>query len=133
MTVATTKLFMNNTTQAVRLPKDAAFPDDVTEVEIIVSGNARVIVPKGGRWDYYFSHRIEVSDDFLDYVVVLPFDAAAAREAGSIRADPACRGTPIGPYDLLIGAQALASRLALASGNSRDFRRVRGLHVENWR
>ena len=65
MTAVATKLFLSNKTQAVRLPKDVAFPDDVSEVEIIVSGNARVIVPKGGRWDYYFSHRIKPSDDFM--------------------------------------------------------------------
>ncbi|MCW2783906.1 MAG: Antitoxin VapB [Marmoricola sp.] len=65
MNVATTKLFMNNTTQAVRLPKDVAFPDDVSEVEIIVSGNARVIVPKGGRIEYYLANRVPAPDDFM--------------------------------------------------------------------
>ncbi len=65
MIAATTKLFMNNTTQAVRLPKGVAFPDDVSEVEVIVSGEARVIVPKGGRIDYYLAHRKPVPDDFM--------------------------------------------------------------------
>lgn len=65
MKVATTKLFLNNTTQAVRLPKDVAFPDDVTEVEIIVSGDSRVIVPKGGRIDHYLANRPRVPDDFM--------------------------------------------------------------------
>ena len=49
-----TKLFKSNQTQAVRLPKDVAFPDDVKEVEIIKVGNSRVISPVGHRWDAFF-------------------------------------------------------------------------------
>lgn len=60
-----TKLFTNNTTQAVRLPKAVAFPDDVTEVEIVVDGDARIIVPAGHRLDYFFSHRAGVTVDFM--------------------------------------------------------------------
>lgn len=63
--MVTTRLFTNNTTQAVRLPKGVAFPDDVTEVEIVVSGNARVIVPTGGRMEYYLANRTPVPDDFM--------------------------------------------------------------------
>lgn len=63
--MVSTKLFLSNTTQAVRLPKAVAFPDDVTEVEIIVDGDARVIVPAGRRIDYFFDHRVGVSDDFM--------------------------------------------------------------------
>lgn len=44
--VITSKLFLNNTTQAVRLPKEVAFPPHVSEVEIIVQGNNRLLVPK---------------------------------------------------------------------------------------
>jgi len=47
------------------LPKAVAFPDDVTEVEIIVDGDARVIVPAGRKIDYFFTHRVGVSDDFM--------------------------------------------------------------------
>lgn len=63
--MVTTKLFTSNTTQAVRLPKAVAFPDDVTEVEIVVDGDARIIVPAGRRLDYFFAHRVGVSDDFM--------------------------------------------------------------------
>ena len=60
-----TKLFKSNRTQAVRLPKAAAFPDDVTEVEIIVIGASRLICPVGHRWDTYFNRKTKVSDDFM--------------------------------------------------------------------
>ena len=49
----TTKLFLNNTTQAVRLPRDVAFDESVTEVEITVVGEARVITPVGHRIDAF--------------------------------------------------------------------------------
>ncbi len=42
------------------------------------------------------------------------------------------RGTPIGPYDLLIAATALAYNLILVTCNTREFARVEGLIVENW-
>ncbi len=60
-----TRLFLSNTTQAVRLPKDVAFPDGVSEVEVIVRGEARLIIPVGRRWDYYFEHGLQVSEDFM--------------------------------------------------------------------
>ena len=53
---ATTRLFRSNTTQAVRLPKDVAFPDGVTEVEIRVVGEARMIVPKGRGIAHWLEH-----------------------------------------------------------------------------
>jgi antitoxin VapB len=63
--MTTTRLFHSNRTQAVRLPKDVAFPDSVHEVEILVCGEARVVVPKGRRWEYFFTHGLEVTDDFM--------------------------------------------------------------------
>ena len=49
-----TKVFMSNRSQAVRLPKDVAFPPGVTEVVILREGNRRVIVPANGLWDDFF-------------------------------------------------------------------------------
>jgi antitoxin VapB len=60
-----TKLFKSNRTQAVRLPKDVAFPEGVTEVEIVKSGNTRIISPVGSRWDDYFNRDSKLSDDFM--------------------------------------------------------------------
>lgn len=60
-----TKLFVSNRTQAVRLPKDVAFPANVSEVEIIKVGTSRVIKPVGKRWDDFFAHGPWVSEDFM--------------------------------------------------------------------
>lgn len=51
-----TTVFRNNRTQAVRLPKAVALPDDVAEVEIRKVGRSRVITPVGSSWDEWFDH-----------------------------------------------------------------------------
>ena len=63
---------------------------------------------------------------------VLDFDTDDARHAGEIRAALAGAGTPIGPYDALIAGQALARDLVLVTHNTREFRRVPALAVEDW-
>lgn len=60
-----TTVFRNNRTQAVRLPKAVALPDDVREVNIRAVGRTRVIEPVGASWDDWFDHGLRVGDDFL--------------------------------------------------------------------
>ncbi len=71
--------------------------------------------------------------DFMSYgIELLEFDADDAREAGMIRADLAKRGTPIGPYDVLIAAQVRRRNAVLVTANGREFARVPGLKIEDW-
>lgn len=63
---------------------------------------------------------------------VLNFDEDDAREAGDIRADLRRKGTPIGPYDVLIAAQARRRDALLVTANVREFARVPGLRIEDW-
>ena len=72
--------------------------------------------------------------DLLDRMgfEIVPFDASDARVAGAVRSRLEAIGRPIGPYDLLIAGQALARGLVLVTANSREFRRVEGLHCEDW-
>ncbi len=49
-----TTLFQSNRTQAVRLPKDVAFPEGVRSVTILKDGRRRVIVPTDAVWDDFF-------------------------------------------------------------------------------
>lgn len=62
--MARSTVFMNNKSQAVRLPKPVALPESVKKVDIIKVGRARVITPAGENWDAWFD-RERVSDDFL--------------------------------------------------------------------
>lgn len=65
-------------------------------------------------------------------VAIWPFDVEDAAEAGDIRAALERAGTPIGPYDILIAAQARRRNAMLATANEREFARVPGLRVEDW-
>ena len=63
---------------------------------------------------------------------VVPFDEQDAVTAGDLRATLENAGTPIGPYDLLIAAQALRSGATLVTANISEFARVRGLAWQDW-
>lgn len=54
MTSIHTKIFKSNRSQAVRIPKEIAFPDSVKEIEITAVGNKRIILPAGQTWDDWF-------------------------------------------------------------------------------
>ena len=69
---------------------------------------------------------------FVSPLEVAPFDTAAARFAGHLRAFLERAGTPIGQSDLLIASQALALGIPLVTRNEREFRRVPGLRIANW-
>ena len=68
---------------------------------------------------------------FADFPI-LQFDQRDAFTAGEIRAALAAKGTPIGPYDVLIAGQAKARGLLLVTNNVGEFNRVDGLRVEDW-
>ena len=58
-------VFVNNRTQAVRLPLDVRLPEGVRKVDIRVKGQERIIAPVGHAWDSFFLGGPGVSDDFL--------------------------------------------------------------------
>jgi tRNA(fMet)-specific endonuclease VapC len=63
---------------------------------------------------------------------VLPFDSDDAAEAGDIRVSLERAGLPIGPYDILIAAQARRRSAILVTANKGEFSRVPGLKTEDW-
>ena len=75
------------------------------------------------------TRRIEAVLSALD---VVAFDEPADRRYAELRAHLERHGTPIGPNDLLIAAQALALDLTVVSANVNEFMRVPRLSVENW-
>ncbi len=62
----------------------------------------------------------------------LPLPEAAAESYGKIRAELESKGEMIGNNDLWIAAHASAADLTLVTNNEREFRRVRGLKLQNW-
>lgn len=71
-------------------------------------------------------------DVFAASIEVVPFDEAAAAEFGKIGSLLAERGTPIGEFDVLIAAHAVALRCTLVTNSTRHFSKVPGLSLENW-
>jgi len=71
-------------------------------------------------------------DEFLRIVPILAWDAKAAHRHGALRADLKARGTPIGDFDEMIAAHALALGAVVVTDNTRHFARVPGLVIENW-
>ena len=69
---------------------------------------------------------------FLDYIEVLDFPDKASSHYAKIRADLKTRGTMIGANDLFIAAHARSLGLTLITNNIREFKRVRGLSIDNW-
>ena len=69
---------------------------------------------------------------FLSNIRIIDFDAKAAEEYGIIRTDLEKQGTPIGSFDMLIAAHAKADNYILVTNNEREFKRIKGLKVENW-
>ena len=70
---------------------------------------------------------------FLLPLEIVSFDAEAARNYGRVRIGLKRIGFPIGANDLLIAAQALSLDATLVTNNIREFARVKGLRVEQWK
>jgi tRNA(fMet)-specific endonuclease VapC len=88
---------------------------------------------------YHGAHRSQQAqsnlvkvENFLRPFASIPFDDDAAREYGRLRADLERRGLAIGPHDLRIAAIALVYGLTLVTHNTREFRNVTGLGLEDW-
>lgn len=94
---------------------------------IIVAAELRYGCVKSGS-----ARLIKAVEDVLAEIEVLAFDAPADVEYGTIRAELEAAGLPIGSNDLLIAAHARAARATVVTANATEFKRVRGLKVENW-
>lgn len=78
------------------------------------------------------SYNLETLRLFMADFPAVGFEREDALASGEIRAALAAKGTPVGPYDVLIAAQAKTRDLVLITNNVGEFRRVDGLDVEDW-
>jgi tRNA(fMet)-specific endonuclease VapC len=65
-------------------------------------------------------------------VNVLPFGIAESKAAAQIRVKLEKQGLPIGPYDVLIAATAMANNMILVTHNQKEFGRIESLKIEDW-
>jgi tRNA(fMet)-specific endonuclease VapC len=75
---------------------------------------------------------LEALREFVRLVPAVPMPEKAGDVYGFIRADLEARGQTISANDLWIAAHALAAKLTLVTNNEKEFRRVRGLKIQNW-
>jgi tRNA(fMet)-specific endonuclease VapC len=101
--------------------------DDKICTSIIVAAELRYGCAKSGS-----PRLIAAVEAVLGEIAVLPFETPADADYGALRAALEAAGKPIGSNDLLIAAHARATGSILVTANSDEFRRVRGLKVENW-
>ena len=80
----------------------------------------------------YKDRNAVVLREFISLFQILPWAAEAAWAHGPMRQCLAAAGTPIGEFDLLIAAQAVAAGLVVVTNNTREFERIEGLKLENW-
>ena len=106
------------------VPQEAQFTSSITLAEMIYGAyrlrtHTRLLLER-------------LDGALLPNLPVLPFDVAAARRYGEVRAELERLGTPLAEADLRIGAIALSRGLTVVTGNVRHFERIPELSVENW-
>jgi len=74
----------------------------------------------------------DLVEEFLAGITILPLDSGVARTYARVRADLTAKGTPIGPLDVMIGSHALSLGATLVTHNVKEFRRIKGLRVQDW-
>jgi tRNA(fMet)-specific endonuclease VapC len=77
-------------------------------------------------------HYCEAVRLFIAEFPVLPLEDAARASYGQLRTALERRGEKIGAHDMLIAAHALALDATLVTNNEKEFRRIKGLSIENW-
>ena len=119
--------FLNGRSENVRRRLESTRPEEIVLCSV-VKAELYYGAAKSARPAENFG-RIE---SFIDKFVSYPFDDAAARIYGDIRARLERSGKLIGPNDLLIAAIALARDAMLVTHNTREFARVEELPLEDW-
>jgi tRNA(fMet)-specific endonuclease VapC len=78
------------------------------------------------------SKNLEVIEEFISHLDILPYDAKASQHYGQIKATLERKGEIVGENDIHIAAHAISQGLTLVTNNLREFKRVANLALENW-
>lgn len=119
--------YLNGTSAALRSKLESCQPDDIFLCAVV-----RAELFYGAIKSANASKNLTKLRHFLGRFISLPFDDQSAEFYGDIRSQLEKAGTIIGPYDLMIGAIALANGVTLVSHNTREFSRIKDLRLEDW-
>ena len=109
--------------QLLSTPREDVSVSVITEAELR-TGAAKSTTPV---------KTLHLVENFLRPLIRIEFTSDDAIAYAGVRAKLERAGTPIGPLDTLIASQAVGRRLTLVTNNEREFRRVAGLTIENWK
>jgi len=109
--------------QLLSTPREEILVSAITEAELR-TGAAKSSSPV---------KTLHLVENFLRPLSVIEFTSDDAVAYAGVRARLERGGTPIGPLDTLIASQAVGRKLTLVTNNEREFRRVTGLTIANWR
>ncbi|MFQ5602231.1 MAG: type II toxin-antitoxin system VapC family toxin [bacterium] len=119
--------YLNGTSKSVRLNLESRQPEDIILCSVVKAelfyGAMKSAKPR---------KNLQRIEKFFEPFISLPFDDRASKVYGKIRCDLEKSGTPIGPNDLLIAAIAVANEVILVTHNVKEFRRIRGMSLEDW-
>ena len=101
--------------------------EDNVCTSIIVAAELRYGCAKSGS-----TRLLKAVKDILSELPILAFDIPADMEYGGIRAELEATGRLIGSNDLLIAAHARTIGATIVTANTAEFKRIKGLKVENW-
>lgn len=104
-------------------------PADQLGTTAITAAELRFAALRSGR----VSANLERAERFLAQLANTPFDDFAAVHYGHIKQLLFAAGKPIGGFDMLIAAIVLSTDATLVTNNVREFSRIPGLRLENWR
>ena len=76
--------------------------------------------------------RLKQLEEITSLVNVLPFTPKEAKSSAAIRVLLEKKGIPIGQYDILIAGTALAHQAVLVTHNTKEFKRINKLQIEDW-
>lgn len=105
------------------IPQKEQYISTITISEIVYGAM------KSNRPEYHLSN---LEDILLPSVNVLGFDAKAGYVCGRLRAELEKQGKPLSLADLEIAAISISNKMTLVTGNTKHFKRIKGLRIENW-
>lgn len=119
--------YLNGRSESIRQHIESTSPQDILICSIV-----KAELFYGSQKSHYPEKNLAKQQRFLNCFQSLPFDDGAAAVYGQIRAQLERSGTPIGPNDLLIAAIAISNQVTLVSHNTREFKRIDLLQLEDW-
>ncbi|MCL4265863.1 MAG: type II toxin-antitoxin system VapC family toxin [Anaerolineae bacterium] len=119
--------FLTGRSEKVKLRLQQINPDEIAVCSVV-----KAELFYGARRSNNPEKSLQAQIQFLNQFKSFSFDDSTAVAYGSIRADLAAKGTPIGPNDLMIAAIVLSNDLTLITHNVSEFGRIGALKIEDW-